>query len=146
MPDPQNYKNHARVDPIVHFFLLPSSFLNLLFAIAITIHRWPQHRVLFCWYILMSFAFLVAVVKIRINALRVQDRVIRLEEKLRFAALLPPDLLARSQSLAVSQYIALRFASDAELPALVRRALDENLTNKQIKESIDNWRPDYYRV
>jgi hypothetical protein len=82
----------------------------------------------------------------RSYALKAQDRIIRLEEKLRFTALLPADLLARSQALTVRQIIGLRFASDAELPALVKRALDENLTEKQIKQAITSWRPDYLRV
>jgi len=94
----------------------------------------------------VSFAFVVAVVKTRTNPLRTQDRVIRLEEKLRFHALLTPDLYARSHSLSVQQIVALRFASDEELPELVRRTLDENLTAKQIKQAINNWRGDYLRV
>ena len=94
----------------------------------------------------MSIVIFMAVGTARSHSLKAQDRIIRLEEKLRFAALLPPDLLARSQSLTEAQYIALRFASDAEVPALVKRTLDENLTQKQIKEAIVNWRPDYFRV
>jgi hypothetical protein len=79
-------------------------------------------------------------------ALKAQDRVICLEERLRFAALLPADLLARSKALGEDQLIGLRFASDDELPALVKRALDEHLTRDQIKKSINSWRPDYFRV
>ena len=77
---------------------------------------------------------------------RVQDRVIRLEENLRYQRLLPPELLAATQSLTLGQIIALRFASDAELPALVQRTLSENLEPKAIKQSITNWRADNLRV
>jgi hypothetical protein len=80
------------------------------------------------------------------NALRVQDRVIRLEENLRYQRLLTPELLGRTQSLTLGQVLALRFASDAELPALVQRTLSENLEPKAIKQSITNWRPDNLRV
>lgn len=146
MPEPQSYKNHTRWFPPFHFVALPLLLLNFIFSIAATIHHWPQHRILLLWYIVFSLAVLLGVMSGRVMALRAQDRVIRLEERLRYATLLPADLLARSNSLTVPQYIALRFASDAEIPALVQRALDENLTQDQIKKSIINWRPDDYRV
>jgi hypothetical protein len=146
MPEPQNYKNHTRFDPPWHYFIAPALLLNILFAIGYTIHHWPAHRVLLCWWVFMSVVLLMAVGKARSHSLKAQDRIIRLEERLRFAALLPADELARSKSLTESQIIGLRFASDDELPGLVKRTLDQGLTQKQIKESINKWRPDYFRV
>src|SRR5438067_6507374 len=146
MPKPQNYKNHTRFDPPWHFFVAPVLLLNVIAAVWTTILRWPAHHVLFLWWVLMSIVLLMAVGRARQHSLTAQDRLIRLEERLRYTALLPPDLLARSQSLSVRQIIGLRFASDDELADLVRRALDENLTEKQIKQAINNWRPDYLRV
>jgi hypothetical protein len=146
MPEPQNFKNHTRFHPPFHFFVLPILLLNFFFAIWATIRHWPVHAHLFIWWIVLSMVLFMAFGLSRSYALTAQDRIIRLEERLRFAALLSPDLLARSQALTVRQIIGLRFASDDELPALVKRALDENLTEKQIKQAINNWRPDYLRV
>jgi len=146
MPEPQSYKNYTRRDPPFHFFVLPVLLANFIFSIGVTIHHWPQHRALFCWWIVVSIALFMGFGLARSYALKAQDRVIRLEERLRYVTLLPPDLLARSQSLTEAQYIALRFCCDEEAPALVKRTLDENLAPKQIKEAIVTWRPDYYRV
>jgi hypothetical protein len=146
MPEPQTFKNHARFDPIWHFFIAPMLLVDVFFSIYVTIHHWPEHRALFSWWIVIAIVLFLAAGKARSHSLTAQDRIIRLEEKMRFAALLPPDLLARSQSLTVRQIIGLRFASDDELAGLVKRALDENLTEKQIKQAINKWRPDYLRV
>ena len=146
MPESQNYGNHVRFDPIWHFFIAPVMLINVLVAIYATIHHWPDHHVLFLWWVFLSIVLLLAVGRARVHSLTAQDRIIRLEEKLRFAALLPPDLHARSHSLSIGQIVALRFASDDELPGLVRRTLDENLTRKQIKQAINSWKPDYLRV
>lgn len=146
MPEPQNYKNHTRFDPLWHFFILPLLLLNLIFSITLTVYHWPIHWVLMLWQDMFSLVIFLAVGKARSHSLKAQDRIIRLEERLRYAALLPADLLPRSAALTEAQIIGLRFASDAELPTLLKRTLDENLTQKQIKQSIQSWRPDYFRI
>jgi hypothetical protein len=146
MPAEQNFKNHARFDPIFHFVLLPLLIANIVRSIYVTIHQWPHHSGIHLWGIVMSFVWFMTTGLLRGYANKNQDRIIRLEERLRYAALLPPDLLARSASLSVAQIVGLRFASDAELPALIERTLAENLTKKQIKQSIQSWRADNERV
>ncbi len=146
MPRSQSLNNHARLDPAFHFTLIPILLLNLVFSIYTTFHHWPVHRNLFLWWIIMSVALLWHAFLTRIYSLKVQDRVIRLEERLRIAALPPSPGLANAHTLTERQLVALRFASDADLPNLVHRSLAENLTPKQIKESITTWRPDFHRV
>ncbi len=146
MPVPQNLKNHTRLHSPFHLFVLPMLLLNFIFSIYATIHHWPAHWVLHLWWIVMAIVFFIMAVLSRTAALTVQDRVIRLEERLRLAALLPAEDRAHIDELSIKQLIALRFASDAELPALVRKTLTQNLEPKAIKQSIVNWRGDYHRV
>lgn len=146
MPKPQSYSNHTRRNPAFHFILLPILFLNLIFSVYDTIHRYPAHKYLFHWWIVMSIALLLLALLSRMQAARVQDRVIRLEERLRLASLLPPDEQAHIHEFTTGQLIALRFASDAELPALARRTLTQNLDPKSIKQAIVNWRADDLRI
>jgi hypothetical protein len=149
MPAAQNYKNHVRWDPAWHFFMVPMLMINIAFAAFKLVHDWhlkSNHHYMFGWWLILSIVFFMAFMKARMYPLKAQDRIIRLEERLRLAALLSADDLAASQSLTESQLIGLRFASDAELPALVARALKEKLTREQIKEAIVNWRPDTFRV
>jgi hypothetical protein len=120
--------------------------LNLIFSIYVTIHHWPEHRILFLWWIVMSIVLFMMAEISRSQTLRAQDRIIRVEERLRLHALLPSDERSHIDELSIKQLIALRFASDAELPALVRKTLTQNLEPKAIKQSIVNWRGDYHRV
>jgi len=146
MPTPQNFKNHARFNPPFHFFILPMLLLNLIFSIYVTIHHWPEHRILFlCWIAMSIVLFMMAGIS-RSQTLRVQDRIIRAEERLRLYALLPAEERSHINELSIKQLIALRFASDDELPALFRKTLTQNLEPKAIKQSIINWRGDYYRA
>ena len=146
MPATQNLQNHTRRDPPYHFFILPMLGLNIIFSIYVTIHHWPEHRILFLWWIIMSLVLMMMALRLRDRALVVQNRVIRVEERLRLHAILPPEERSHIDELSIGQLIALRFASDAELTALVRKTLTQNLEPKAIKESIVNWRGDYHRV
>ena len=146
MPAEQNLKNHTRVDPPFHFFVMPMLLLNFVLALYTFVHRWPAHPHIFGWWVIMSVVLLVAGSQIRTNSLKVQDRVIRLEELLRFSTILPEPERTAANRLTLRQIVALRFASDAELPTLVRRALAEDLAPKQIKAAIATWRADHLRV
>jgi hypothetical protein len=139
----QTLANHARFDPWYHFFLAPIAliiFIASIVHVAMHFHPWGL------LHVVLAFAFLILVMKLRSYPLKVQDRVIRLEERLRLAMVLPESLRARINELEVRQLIALRFASDAELTSLVQRSLDEKLEPKQIKQAIQNWRADNFRV
>ena len=140
----QSYANHARLHPPFHFFLAPGSIVLLTLTIVNVVYH---SRRLDSWILLlMGVLFFVAVFLLRANPLRAQDRLIRLEERLRFQALLPAELNARCGELTESQLIALRFASDAELAALVKRVLAEKTPPKDIKKAIVTWRADTFRV
>jgi hypothetical protein len=141
---PQTFANHTRFHPPFHFFLVPGALVLLILTIVNVILHYRQ---LEAWILLwMGILFFVAVTLIRTNALRVQDRVIRLEERLRLEALLSEELSARMGELTESQLIALRFASDDELPALVTKVLARQMQPKDIKEAVVAWRADTFRV
>jgi hypothetical protein len=146
MAEPQSYKNHTRFDPPFHFFLMPVMLLSIPASILWYVHHHRPHMHSGLWVILVAVALFVLTGWTRHYALKVQDRVIRLEEKHRIATLVSPSELIELESLTLRQYIALRFASNAELPDLARRAVREHLTSKQIKQSIVSWRPDNDRV
>jgi len=149
----QNFSNHTKFVPMFHFFLLPALLLNLIWAV-----RWfftLQVSTMFGFQVFMghvvnlmvAIAFIVMAFLARTFALGVQDRVIRLEERMRYARLLPEDLKPRIGEFTINQLVALRFAGDAELPALARKVLDAKISErKAIKQMVQNWRPDYQRV
>jgi hypothetical protein len=140
---PQTFANHARLDPLFHFFVLPVFALSALAAAVQFLWHPSLHS---GWHFVLIAAATVAVFKVRLYALRVQDRVIRLEERLRLASLLPEPMRSRIPEFTEGQLIALRFASDAEVPNLADRALAEELSPRDIKRAIQTWRPDYWRV
>jgi len=140
---PQTYSNHVRRDPLFHFFVLPVLAISLGVSVYVCVHR-PCF--LTAWGIVFVFAVTVIALKARLYALKVQDRIIRLEERLRLAVLLPESLCPQIAKLSEDQLIALRFAYDEEIPALVERTLSANLSRADIKKSVKNWRPDYWRV
>jgi Family of unknown function (DUF6526) len=140
---PQNFSHHTRWDPVFHFFILPVFAITLIMTVVHLVRRPGLHS---AWLIVVVVAAILAIFKIRMYALKVQDRVIRLEERLRLAALIDPALRSQIVVLTESQLVALRFASDAELPALAARALNEKLPAAEIKKAIQTWRPDYWRV
>ena len=140
---PQTYANHAKIVPLFHYVAMPLLLINLVLALAglldgITLEALNH---LGTGVAMMLTAFFA-----RVFALKAQDRVIRLEERLRMELLLPDDLKPRIDVVSTAQCVALRFAGDDELPDLVRRALDEKADQKTIKQAIKNWRPDYQRV
>jgi hypothetical protein len=140
---PQTFANHAKYDPPFHFFLLPVMLINII-VVGYYLFRFPGLGG--AWLFILSIAFVVTIGRVRAYATRVQDRVIRLEERLRLSTVLPEALRPRIGELSDNQLVGLRFASDAELPALVQRALDEKLDRSQIKKAVSDWRPDYSRV
>jgi hypothetical protein len=142
----QSYAHHTRWDPPFHFFILPVFVFALIASVVHLFGHFNHHPFHSVLMVVFACAALAAIFKIRLNALKVQDRVIRLEERLRLAAILPEPLRSRVPELTEGQLIALRFASDGELPALVQKTLNEKLSKNDIKKSIQNWRPDNFRV
>jgi len=132
----------AAYNKLTHFVLVP--VFTITFAIAIDVARHAQqHRLLHWWLVVVAFSFVLLTMQQRLYALRVQDRVIRLEERLRVLTLVPG---VDGSRLSMRQLIALRFAPDGELPGLVQRALAENLDGAQIKAAITEWRRDDIRI
>jgi hypothetical protein len=142
---PQNLQNHTRTVPPFHMFVLPVFLLNAGWTIYHLIKTGISFESVLL--VLMAFALLTFALFSRLFALTVQDRVIRLEMRLRMAEILPPDLRPRIPEFSVAQLVSLRFAGDAELPALARKVLDEKMENrKAIKQLIKNWQGDYLRA
>jgi hypothetical protein len=141
---PQTLENHARILPAYHYVAFPLFAVNFFFTLY-------QAVTAFSWANLVAFGVALALILLfflaRVMVLTVQDRVIRLEETLRMRALLPADLLPRIGEFSVKQLVALRFASDAELPELARKVLDGPITDqKTVKKLVREWRADLQRA
>ena len=141
----QNFANHGKFFPPFHFFVVPVMTINLFWAS----YRWYVTG--FGWdggeRVLLALGLALGFLTARSMVLRVQDRVIRLEERLRFERVLPADLKTRIGEFTVDQLISLRFASDAELPVLARKVLSERICErKAIKQMVETWKPDGLRA
>ena len=144
MAEPQSYANHAKTVPLFHYVLLPILLVNFLVS---AYGLWQAPGLAAAWNLVMAFAFIVTALFARVFALKAQDRVIRLEERLRLRALLPPETRERIEEFTPDQLVALRFASDAELPGLAAVVLGQNLQKRaEIKKLIREWRADHCRV
>ena len=123
--------------------MLPVLLINI-FVVGYLLFRHPG--IGGAWLLLVSVALFVLAGRLRSWATHLQDRVIRVEERIRLTPILPDPLRSRMRELTDSQIVGLRFASDAELPALAQRALDEKLSRTDIKKAVTDWRADYSRV
>jgi hypothetical protein len=139
----QSLKHHAKFDPLFHFFLAPVALAILIWTI-VQVFRVPDWQS--AALLLVALWAFLATFKIRLYALKNQDRLIRLEERLRLKELAPASFQGRIGDLTEDQLIGLRFASDGEVADLAQKALAGNWKRKQIKEAIKNWRPDHWRV
>ncbi|MBP6000291.1 MAG: hypothetical protein KA534_07555 [Sediminibacterium sp.] len=139
----QNFKNHAQMDPGFHYLTFGAIVALIGGSFNYFLKSTPENKYLAALLVLASVIFVFIAWFTRTFALKAQDRAIRAEENLRHYVLTGKLLPA---SLTVAQVVALRFAPDAEFPALVEKAAAENLSGKAIKQLIQNWKADFYRV
>jgi len=144
MSETQSFQNHAKFVPAFHFVVLPIFLINIVSAIVHLVREFSVRSVI---SLLVAIALLLFAFSARRMALAVQDRVIRLEMRLRMLQVLPVDLRPRIGDFTVGQLVAMRFAGDAELPDLARKVLQDKLTDrKAIKQLIRDWQPDFVRA
>ena len=142
MPE-QNFSNHTRMHPFFHYFIMPLALIGIAAGLLHTFLASGPDRVIHASIALAFFLLFCVAGLTRIYSLKVQDRVIRNEENFRYFLLSGKPL---PSSLRMRQIVALRFATDEEFLDLVKRAVEEKLSGKEIKSAIKNWRADYYRV
>jgi uncharacterized protein DUF6526 len=140
----QNFENHNRLVPPYHMFVIPIFMINFIWRLVQLKDGITFASIM---NILLAIAFVILVLYARLFTLTVQDRVIRLEMRLRLERLLPPELRSRIPEFTVAQLISLRFAGDEELATLARQVLEEKLNDrKTIKKRIKNWQADFLRA
>jgi hypothetical protein len=144
-PSGQHYGNHTQFMPMYHYFTTPVALIFVVWSV-VRLVRAPGADTLY--FLAGALAILGLTAVARLSPLRAQDRLIRLEEQLRYAKLLPAEMVAKTDAaFSPRHYIALRFASDAELPGLITKVLaNPAMTSKEIKQAITSWRGDYFRV
>lgn len=140
----QDFKTHVRWHPPYHFVLAFIMLINLIYAVVRLVQDpgWDRGE-----FVFLSVGLVILTLLARTYPLKAQDRIIRLEERLRLATILGPEAAPKAMNLKPSQYIALRFASDEELPGLVSKIEAGELTSQdEIKKAITNWRADHFRI
>lgn len=144
MAENQNFSNHTRYHTPFHKIGLPLVAIYLLWSIWLLIRHPELESVM---NLVLSVALVVTFFLTRLYALKVQDRLIRLEEQLRFQRVLQGELAGRAMSIPVRFLVALRFAPDEELPELVTQVLERRFTKPvEVKKAIRNWRGDHWRA
>jgi hypothetical protein len=147
---PQSFKKHARLDPPFHMILFAVLVVNLIITLDFALELRKaglNHWLIYAeWLVILGIAAFIPILRVRTYPLKVQDRVIRLEERLRLQALAPAEWHAQIYKLSEDQLIGLRFAADDEVVELAKQALEHKLNRKQIKERIKEWRPDNWRI
>ncbi len=140
----QDFKNHQKFVPAFHYVALPLLLVNLIYSGYVTVTSFSLDSVM---GLLLAIAVMIIALLARLFALGAQDRVIRLEERLRLYEVLPPDQKHNVDELSTGQLIALRFASDGEVAALVATVRSEGIKDqKEIKKRVTNWRADHQRL
>ncbi len=139
----QSFANHRRFVPLYHFLLAGLIAVDLVWSL-VALYRDPSGATI--RGVLVGLALVLVYLYSRVFALKAQDRVIRLEERLRFARLLPEDLQQRTGELSPGQWVGLRFAGDGEVVELCRLALEEGLSGEEVKKRVQHWRADHFRL
>lgn len=139
----QNFANHARYHPLYHYIFAPLSLVGLVGSLVILFNADAAGLYIASLRVLAFVLVFILGVLVRTYTLKAQDRAIRAEENLRYFMLTGKPLDAR---LRVGQIVALRFASDDELPSLAQKAAEERMGSKEIKQAVNNWKADFYRV
>lgn len=140
---PQTYRNHVRWFPPFHFFVLPVLLVNFLNAGR---HLYQSPSITTIWGLVLALALMMLAVLTRVMVISVQDRVIRLEMRLRLRNCLPPDMQSKINDFTREQLVGMRFASDEEMPELARDVLTGNLKQREIKKRVKNWQADWLRA
>jgi hypothetical protein len=144
MAEQQTFENHTRWNTLVHFVISPLLIFHFIW-VAVTLYLYPS------WdraeYLLLAAVLLMMSIAARLQVLTVQDRVIRLEEKLRYREMLSDELAEKACGLPPGKIIAMRFAPDDELEEIAGRVLNGELnTGREIKTAVKNWRGDHLRA
>jgi hypothetical protein len=139
----QPLQTHSRRDPAFHYLVVPVLLGNLLYRTVVALAHLTLDTL---FSALVALALTTLAILVRLYALRVQDRIIRMEERIRIAAVASPETLMRMEEFSIEQFAALRFAPWSELGPLADRAMREQLSSREIKEAIVHWRSDTHRV